>query len=237
MGTYGGIGEIPLVAGHPALDLVNTVEPRVPGAAPVLDHLDRPVDVLVWARRAGLMTDREARQESAAWAAATDDAGPDGDLGRGALEGVRALRDALHRVLAPRAEGRAASTPEATAALGVVHAGWVEAVGRSRLRPAAPGDDPFPATCADLVIGAQPGQLLLDRVAEAAVDLLTRVDLAALRACPPGEGGCGWLFLDRSRARSRRWCVMEDCGARAKARRLNDRRRAARAAAHDPSAR
>ena len=229
MGTYNGIGEIPLVAGHPALDLVNTVEPRLPAAAPVLDHLDRPVDVLVWARRAGLMTDREARQESAAWAAATDDAGPHGDLGRASLEGVRALRDALYRALAPRTQGRVASSPDATAALGVVHAAWVEAAGRSRLRLAAPDDGPLPATFADLVIGPQPGHLLLDRVAEVAVDLLTRVDLTPLRACPPAEGGCGWLFLDRSRARSRRWCVMEDCGARAKARRLNDRRRAARA--------
>jgi len=230
MGTYNGIGEIPLVAGHPALDLVNTVEPRLPAAPPVLDHLDRPVDVLVWARRAGLITDREAQQESAAWATAIDDAGPDGDLGRGALEGVRALRDALYRALAPRLQGRVASSPDATAALGVVHAAWVEAAGRSRLRlAAAPDDGPLPATCADLVIGPQPGHLALDRVAQAAVDLLTHVDLAPLRACPPAEGGCGWLFLDRSRARSRRWCVMEDCGARAKARRLNDRRRAARA--------
>jgi len=229
MGTYDGIAEIPLVGGHPALDLVNTVEPRLPGAAPVLDHLDRPVDVLVWARRAGLMTDQEARQESAAWVAATDKVGSDGDLGRGSLKGVRALRDALYRALAPRTEGRAASTPDTTAALGVVHTAWVEAAGRSQLRLATPDDGRPPATCADFVIGAEPGHLLLDRVAEAALDLLTRVDLAPLRACPPAEGGCGWLFLDRSRARSRRWCVMEDCGARAKARRLNDRRRAARA--------
>ena len=30
---------------------------------------------------------------------------------------------------------------------------------------------------------------------------------------------CGWLFLDTSRNRSRRWCSMKDCGNRAKARR------------------
>ncbi len=34
------------------------------------------------------------------------------------------------------------------------------------------------------------------------------------------EGGlCGWLFLDESRGRRRRWCDMKDCGNRAKARR------------------
>lgn len=34
------------------------------------------------------------------------------------------------------------------------------------------------------------------------------------------EGGnCGWLFLDESRGKKRRWCDMDDCGRRAKARR------------------
>jgi len=32
------------------------------------------------------------------------------------------------------------------------------------------------------------------------------------------EGGkCGWLFLDESRGKRRRWCDMKDCGNRAKA--------------------
>jgi len=34
------------------------------------------------------------------------------------------------------------------------------------------------------------------------------------------EGGnCGWLFLDESRGKRRRWCDMKDCGNKAKARR------------------
>jgi predicted RNA-binding Zn ribbon-like protein len=33
------------------------------------------------------------------------------------------------------------------------------------------------------------------------------------------EGGaCGWLFMDDSRGKRRRWCDMKDCGSRAKAR-------------------
>ncbi|WP_257985183.1 CGNR zinc finger domain-containing protein [Bacillus sp. T33-2] len=38
-----------------------------------------------------------------------------------------------------------------------------------------------------------------------------------LKACAGGE--CGWLFVDTSRNKSRRWCSMEDCGNRAKAKR------------------
>ena len=41
-------------------------------------------------------------------------------------------------------------------------------------------------------------------------DLLDRVGQCA-NVC-----GCGWLFLDTSRNRSRRWCSMETCGNRAK---------------------
>jgi predicted RNA-binding Zn ribbon-like protein len=38
------------------------------------------------------------------------------------------------------------------------------------------------------------------------------------------EGGlCGWLFLDESRGRRRRWCDMNDCGSRAKARRYYEK--------------
>lgn len=38
------------------------------------------------------------------------------------------------------------------------------------------------------------------------------------------EGGnCGWLFLDESRGKRRRWCDMNDCGSRAKARRYYEK--------------
>ncbi|PLS17663.1 hypothetical protein CVD28_10550 [Bacillus sp. M6-12] len=47
--------------------------------------------------------------------------------------------------------------------------------------------------------------------------LLTSLDLSKLKQCE--GGGCGWLFLDTSKNRSRRWCSMDDCGNRAKARR------------------
>ncbi|WP_433165442.1 CGNR zinc finger domain-containing protein [Kribbella sp. CA-247076] len=42
-------------------------------------------------------------------------------------------------------------------------------------------------------------------------------DLGRLRQCDDDD--CGWLFLDRSRNGSRRWCSSADCGNRARARR------------------
>jgi predicted RNA-binding Zn ribbon-like protein len=54
--------------------------------------------------------------------------------------------------------------------------------------------------------------------------LLTDQDsLARVRTC--GLDTCGWLFIDRSRNRSRRWCSMEGCGNLAKSRTFQARHR------------
>jgi predicted RNA-binding Zn ribbon-like protein len=50
-----------------------------------------------------------------------------------------------------------------------------------------------------------------------AADLLTSKELNRVGRC--ADERCGWLFVDTSRNRSRRWCSMESCGNRAKARR------------------
>ncbi|MFD2265161.1 CGNR zinc finger domain-containing protein [Lacibacterium aquatile] len=47
--------------------------------------------------------------------------------------------------------------------------------------------------------------------------LLTSSDAGRLGIC--GGQGCGYLFLDHSRNRSRRWCSSEGCGNRERARR------------------
>ena len=54
-------------------------------------------------------------------------------------------------------------------------------------------------------------------------ELLTSAEMERIGIC---EGdGCGWLFYDHSRNRSRKWCDMSDCGNRAKARRFYKRER------------
>ena len=57
-------------------------------------------------------------------------------------------------------------------------------------------------------------------IAVAAVDLLRSDRLARLKMC----GNCSWLFLDRSRNGSRRWCSMDECGVHTKMRRYRARR-------------
>jgi predicted RNA-binding Zn ribbon-like protein len=69
-------------------------------------------------------------------------------------------------------------------------------------------------------------------IAQSATDLLTSEDLERIKICPgvPGDPTpCFWLFYDTSKNRTRQWCSMADCGSVAKARRLTERRRSARA--------
>lgn len=57
-----------------------------------------------------------------------------------------------------------------------------------------------------------------------AVELLAHGDTSRLREC--AADNCGWLFIDTTRNRSRRWCSMQTCGNRAKVSHFRERHRA-----------
>lgn len=64
---------------------------------------------------------------------------------------------------------------------------------------------------------------LLAPVLWSASELLVRARNLSVRRCANDE--CLWLFLDRSKTGSRRWCDMASCGNRAKAKRHYQRMR------------
>jgi predicted RNA-binding Zn ribbon-like protein len=63
-------------------------------------------------------------------------------------------------------------------------------------------------------------------IARSAADLLTSSDRDRVKEC--ASATCEWVFLDRSRNHSRRWCDMSDCGNRAKAQRFHAKKQTAR---------
>jgi predicted RNA-binding Zn ribbon-like protein len=202
-----------LVGGHPALDLINTTAPRAPSA----DHIDAltsPEELLIWARRADVAAAADLREIAGVW-----DATP--STGVQALHAVVDIRETTYAVLATRLA--VADAPQPGPALERLTLRWSAATARCQLTL---DEDELPAR---LIVGTAPATMIPDRLAHAAMDLLRTAELRRLRVCPPAEGGCGWLFLDRSRNGSRRWCAMEDCGTNAKVRRLTDRRRSNRA--------
>ncbi len=205
--------DLRIVGGHAALDLANTVAPRPPAAVEV-EFLPDPDALLEWAQHAGLIDAAEAERVEQAWTTSPGAA-------EAALADVLALRDLIDPVLAGER-------------LDVLSRRWAAAIDRSTL--VAAGDKAghphrtgrLASREATLVVGTDPASMIADRLADALVDLLRTADLSRLRACPVAEGGCGFLFLDRSRNLSRRWCSMEDCGTHAKSRRLTERRRSKR---------
>ena len=201
--TVEGIGDLPLVGGHPALDLVNTVEPRIPNSDG-REHLTSPTALLTWARRTSLLDEAEAMRVAATWE----------QVPSAALKDLSASIDLRERLYVALTALLASRTPD----LAPITARWAKAAQRAALQMTPDG------------VRVRAAPLIADRLAFAAVDLLTGLDLTRLRACPPDDGGCGWLFLDHSRNNSRRWCVMADCGTAAKSRKLTERRRSDRIA-------
>ena len=219
-----------IVGGHVGLDLVNTVAPRTPSGQQQEDYLATPAQLLQWARRVRVLSDADADAVAAAWAVT-----PGAD--EQALRVVREIREATYYVLAAALSG-GADRVDTLDALGQLFLRWNAAVARGALAPAGmlralvglPTDEAEPENArgvARIRYGDVPAWLVADRLAAACVELLQTVEVRHLKACPLDQGGCGWLFLDRSRNGSRRWCTMDDCGAHAKARRLTERRRSA----------
>ena len=135
------------------------------------------------------------------------------------LRRLRALREAVHTAVLDQL-GRPAD--DVTAALELLDRG------RPPPRPGPGSGRPMPGCVRE--VGTDPAHRVEDQLALAAVDLLTGPDAVRIKRCPVEQGGCGWVFVDRSRNSSRTWCRMADCGTAVKARRLTERRRQARAA-------
>lgn len=125
------------------------------------------------------------------------------------LERAIALRDSIYRIFSRVAEGSAAHEEDLDALNGEL----CEALGRVELNSSFQWELSHP----------DERERALMLVALSASELLTSPLRTRVRECADQE--CGWLFLDHSKNRSRRWCSMSDCGNLAKARRFQERKR------------
>ena len=198
-----------LVGGHPALDLINTVSWRLDEQR-LRDNLADPEALISWCARTELIDERTA---TALTAAATTDQG-EAQL---ALKATLALREQLTAVLETLLGHSDVETPAWQRSIVLppdMHAALVDALAHSEL--AGP-----PVRWQLKVERASDLSRLL---ALSALDLLQSTQLHLIRRC--AGPGCGWLFLDRTRSHTRRWCDTSDCGNRDRARRHYARQRA-----------
>jgi predicted RNA-binding Zn ribbon-like protein len=200
-----------LLGGDPALDFVNSIDPRGGPERP-LDYLGDYEELVGWAVYASVIP--QEGSEALIRRARRDPQGA-ARVWRRAI----ALREALYRVLAAWVEGEAAAESD----LATLDRERLRAGAHTRLTAGSSGGfEVVPTDTTDL-------EAPLRELVRAAVALLTSADPHRLRICPVDEGGCGWVLLDQTKNGSRRWCSMSSCGNHAKATRLTERRRRARA--------
>lgn len=193
-----------LSGGALCLDFANTWSDR---GRMDTDHLRTYADLLAFARQTGLL--RAAEESRLASRAEGDPRAAEAALAQG-----RGLREALYGIFSALAASR---TP-ADSDLESLNAELPEAFSHLRLERRE-DDLVWTWTARDDALQAP-----LWPVLRSAADLLTSEERGQVREC--AGTACTWLFLDRSRNRSRRWCSMESCGNRAKARRHYHRQRA-----------
>jgi predicted RNA-binding Zn ribbon-like protein len=201
-----------LLAGHPVLDFVNSIDPRE--GAQRVEHLRTYSDLVDWAGRAGVLTVAEARRT-------LRDASGDPAAAARALERAVALREATYAIFGAVAAHRPA--PEAD--VRELQAAYRDAMAHADLTGTGRRFEWRLSSGLDVVRW---------HIARDAVALLESEMLGRVKRCPGGSGECGWLFLDSSKNASRRWCSMEGCGNRAKLRRFL-RRRKRRPAGRNPA--
>jgi predicted RNA-binding Zn ribbon-like protein len=190
------------------LDFANTLSWRTSGKPE--EKLGSYAALAEWGRKAGIMSAREKRAMLKG-----------AQTSKGVLKRAISLRESIYSIFAAQAAGRRARPSD----LAILNEVVREA--RGHLSLVAEGKAFVWRWPAD----SDAARRILWTVAHSAAELLTSDHLGAVRVC--AGAGCGWLFLDLSRNRSRRWCAMSDCGNREKARRHYQRVRQARVARHD----
>jgi predicted RNA-binding Zn ribbon-like protein len=180
------------------LDFCNTVERE--GQIIAQESLTCYSDLLTWSQSAQIVT---ADQGDRLLQAATQQPQAAAEV----FETAIALREALYQIFS----AVAAQESPPVSSLAELNDQLVLALPHLQLQTTSAGftwgwSDP----------GLALNQMLWP-VARSAAELLTSPEQVRVRECAAPD--CGWLFVDLSRNRSRRWCDMETCGNRTKARR------------------
>jgi predicted RNA-binding Zn ribbon-like protein len=202
------------------LDFINTVEWRK-SDRPV-EHLRDYADVVAWARHTERTSGALLSEQEAVRLLHAAERQP--ERARAALVEAITVREALYRLFRAIARNQTPAEDD----LATLNRALARAMAHGRITRLASG---YAWMWAD--------ETHLDRVlwpvVRSAMELLTAGDLSRVSEC--ADEWCGWLFYDTSKNRIRRWCSMQSCGNRAKARRHYARLRGASApdAAHSSS--
>jgi predicted RNA-binding Zn ribbon-like protein len=195
-----------LTSGCLCLDFVNTLDHRL--SSQPLEKLGGFAELVVFGEQAGALSVPEARR-----------------LRRGERESKReasalsqralTVRELLYRIFSAAAACREVSEADVETLNTAVR----KSNARSFVTPGArKGAWQWLEKSSD-------ADRLIGKIVRSAVEVLTSGDIQRVRRC--AADNCGWLFIDGSRSRNRRWCEMRTCGSQHKARTYYQRKKGA----------
>jgi len=192
------------IGGDISTDFTNTRSGRYEGTGH--EHIQRYADLVEFTRQAGflgaaeakrLLSEAERRPEKAT------------QIHRRSV----LLREAVWRAFASIAKSERPAAEDVE----LIGAEAADAMGNARVQRTADGFEWKWLETDDLARPLWP-------ITRAASDILTSdVDRAHLREC--ADDTCAWLFVDRTKNHSRRWCDMNTCGSRNKVREFRQRQK------------
>lgn len=192
-------GTVSLWGGRLCLDFSNTVEWHA-GDTPI-DLIKAYRDLVVWAEHAKLLRKSDV-------ATLLERARADPAAAEVVLVGAIELREALYHIFVSVVEGREPDRGD----MEIFNRSLSRAMSKAQIK-SDKGDFSL-----DLTNDRDSLEWFINPIVWSAAETLRSGELYKLKQCV--DDSCGWLFWDTSRNRSRRWCSMEDCGNRAKAKRF-----------------
>jgi predicted RNA-binding Zn ribbon-like protein len=188
-----------LESGWLCLDFANTAAWHLSDQP--TERLTSYAELIAWARSIALLPDRAAQQ-----LLRTADQHPT-EAAR-VLDRAVALREAIYHIFVAVAAGKTPSAEDQA----TFNTELSRSMSKSRLV--------WNKATFDWGRQGEAGDLdqVLWWVLQSATNLLISEDIQRVGVCAD-DRGCGWLFYDTSRNRTRQWCSMRGCGNRAKARR------------------
>lgn len=174
------------------LDFANTVDWHA--SSNPEETINNYADLLNWAQKVDIITANEAKLLQ-------DVSGKKPAETKVILNKAKEIREAIYETLSSAAHGR----PARKADLVVLNKAIADTLSHSIL---VSKDNSFEW---DWDSSTKELDFILWPIVKSAAELMTSEALHRVGQCAD-EHGCGWLFWDSSRNRSRRWCDMRDCG-------------------------
>ena len=192
-------GNLKLLGGRLCLDFINTIDWR--GTDSAVEFINTYQDLIVWGRHVGMCSHKDSRHLKMQAERSIADA-------RKVQRRAFTLRETLYRIFSNISRNKNPLKKDLVDFNHYLSGSMLDSQ-IIRTKNGYTWDTNGDKSRLDWI---------LNPVIRSAAEVLVSDELQNIKSC--ADPACGWLFLDISRNKRRRWCDMQDCGNRAKASRF-----------------